>query len=102
MKLVDYCCRKTIPHNMFFTKSRASDDIRVFFFPRTMGNFGADKLYTSFLNVAFCELSGYIPIGDEDLFDTISESYILDRFNQEIQEICDTIESDLKELLKDF
>lgn len=87
---------------MFFTKSRASDDIRVFFFPRTMGNFGADKLYTSFLNVAFCELSGYIPIGDEDLFDTINESYILDRFNQEIQEICDTIESDLKELLKDF
>lgn len=67
-----------------------------------MGNFGADKLYTSFLNVAFCELSGYIPIGDEDLFDTINESYILNRFNQEIQEICDTIESDLKELLNDF
>lgn len=102
MRLVDYCCKKTIPHNMFFTRSKASDDIRVFFFPRTLGNFGADKLYTSFLNVAFCELSGYIPIGDEALFDTISESYILDRFNQEIQDICDTIESDLVELMKDF
>lgn len=74
----------------------------MFFFPRTLGNFGADKLYTSFLNVAFCELSGYVPIGDEELFDTISESYILDRFNQEIQDICDKIESDLIELLKDF
>jgi hypothetical protein len=74
----------------------------VFFFPRTLGNFGAEKLYTNFLNVAFCELSGYIPIGDEELYETISESYILDRINEEIQNICDTIESDLGELIKDF
>lgn len=101
-KLVEYCCQKTIPHNLFFTKPRDSDELRVFFFPRTLGNFGADKLYTSFLNVAFCELSGYIPIGDEELFDTISEKYILDRFNQEILDICDLIENDFVQILKDF
>lgn len=97
--LVEYCCQKTIPHNIFFTKSK-SNELRVFFFPRTLGNFGADKAYTTFLNVAFCELSGYVPIGDEELFDTIKESYILERFNQEIQDICDTIESDFAEIVK--
>lgn len=100
-KLVEYCCEKTIPHNIFFTRSK-TNELRVFFFPRTLGNFGADKLYTTLLNVAFCELSGYIPIGDEELYETIVESYIVDRFNQEIQNICDTIETDLVEILKDF
>lgn len=100
-KLVEYCCQKTIPHNMFFTKSPANE-LRVFFYPRTLGNFGADKIYSSFLNVAFCELSGYIPIGDEELFETISEKYILERFNEEIKDICDKIEQDLIEILKEF
>lgn len=101
-KLVEYCCQKTIPHNLFFTKSQSAVGVRVFFFPRMLGNFGAEKLYTSFLNVAFCELSGYIPIGDEELFDTITENYVLTRFSQEVQNICDTIESDLAEIMKDF
>jgi hypothetical protein len=101
-KLVEYCCQKTIPHNLFFTKPRDSDEIRVFFFPRSQGSFGADKIYSTFLNVAFCELSGYIPIGDEELYDTISENYILDRINQEVQDICDLIENDFVQLFKDF
>lgn len=86
---------------MFFTKSQ-TNELRVFFFPRTLGNFGVEKLYTSFLNVAFCELSGYIPIGDEDLFNSIDETYIIDRFNQEIGDICDKIESDFVEILKEL
>lgn len=100
-KLVDYCCQKTIPHNIFFTRSR-TDELRVFFFPRTLGNFGAEKLYTSFLNVAFCELSGYVPIGDEDLFETISEKEILERFNDEVQDVCDKVEKDFVEILNSF
>lgn len=67
-----------------------------------MGNFGAHKMYSNFLNVAFCELSGYIPIGDEELFERIDQNYVLDRFNEEIDNVCDTIENDLKAILKDF
>lgn len=100
-KLVELCCDKTVPHNMFFTKSQ-TNELRVFFYPRTLGNFGALKLYTSFLNVAFCELSGYVPIGDKDLFSSISETYILDRLSQEIGDICDKIESDFVRVLKEF
>jgi hypothetical protein len=65
-----------------------------------MGNFGAHKMYSNFLNVAFCEMSGYIPIGDEELFDKIDEKYVLERFNDEIQDVCDTIEDDLVAIMK--
>jgi GDP-D-glucose phosphorylase len=101
-KLVEFCCQMTIPHNMFFTKSRTSDETRIFFFPRTKKAFGEDKIYSSFLNVAFCELAGYIPIGDEKLFQTINENYILERFNEEVQDICDVIENDFVRLLSEF
>lgn len=100
-KLIELCCEKVIPHNIFFTRS-GTGELRIFFLPRTLGNFGAEKLYTSFLNVAFCEMSGYIPIGDEELFENIDEKYILDRFAQEVGDICDTIEADFVEILKDF
>lgn len=100
-KLVQYCCEKTIPHNFFFTKSH-NGELRAFFYPRTMGNFGAHKMYSNFLNVAFCELSGYIPIGDEELFEEINENYVLDRFNEEIQNVCDTIEDDFIAIIKDL
>jgi len=100
-KLIELCCRKCVPHNLFFTRS-ASNEIRVFLFPRMKDNLGVDKLYTSFLNVAFCELSGYIPIGDEELFATINESYILDRFRQETGNACEVVENEFVALLKEL
>lgn len=100
-KLVEFCCQQTIPHNMFFTKSHTSNETRIFLFPRSMKSFGTDKIYSSFLNVAFCELAGYIPIGDEELFKSINESYILERFSQEIQNICDVVEKDFVRILSE-
>lgn len=100
-KLVDYCCRKVIPHNFFFTKTETPGEVRVFIFPRTIGNFGVDKLLSSFLQIGFCELAGYIPIGDEELYDKIDETYIIKRFEDEIQNVCSSVEKDFAELLKD-
>lgn len=99
-KLTAYCCEKTIPHNLFLTKSQ-TNEIRIFFYPRSMGNFGTHKMYTNFLNVAFCELSGYCPIGDAELFEKINENYVLERFNEEIQNVCDTIHDDLIKIMKE-
>lgn len=98
-KLVQYCCDKVIPHNFFFTKSRDMKEIRVFFFPRYLNNFNACKVFSTHLNVAFCELSGFVPIGDDELYATITETYIVDRFKQEIEAICDDIEKDLKNIV---
>lgn len=97
-KLIDFCCDKNIPHNLMFTRNK-SNEIRVFLFPHQKSNFGADKVFTSHLNIAFCELSGFIPIGDEELYESISESYVLSRFNDEIGNICDDIEKDFKNIL---
>lgn len=101
-KLLEYCFQKVIPHNFFFTKSQTPGETRVFFFTRTIGNFGVDKLLASFLQIGFCELAGYIPIGDEELYEKISEGYIINRFNEEIQDVCASVEKDFVELLKDF
>ena len=98
--IVKYCCEKVIPHNISLTKSRDLKEIRIFFFPRFLSNFGANKLFSSHLNVAFCELSGYIPVGDDELYDKITESYVLDRFNEEIGAICDEIENDFKYIVE--
>jgi GDP-D-glucose phosphorylase len=99
-KFVQYCCDKVIPHNIFFTKSsKDGSEMRVFFFPRQLDNFGTLKLYSTHLNVAFCELSGFIPIGDDELYESITEAYVLDRFNDEIGTICDEIESDLTNIV---
>jgi hypothetical protein len=97
-KLINFCCDKNIPHNLMFTRTSSSEEIRVFIFPHEKTNFGADKVFTSHLNIAFCELSGFIPIGDEELYESITESYVLGRFNDEIGNICDEIESDLKNI----
>lgn len=101
-KLIEYCCQKNIPHNLFVTRRSKFDEICIFLFPRHVANFGVDKVYTSHLNVAFCELSGYIPIGDEELFDSIEENYILGRFHQEMGKICDEIENDFIKLINDL
>lgn len=98
-EIVKYCCEKVIPHNLTLTKSRDLKDIRIFFFPRFLSNFGANKVFSSHLNVAFCEMSGYIPVGDDELYETITESYVIDRFNEEIGTICDEIENDLKNIV---
>lgn len=97
--LVEYCCTKIIPHNIFITKSHASDETRIFLFPRSMKKFGFDKSCTSLLNVAICELGGFISLGDEELFNTISESYVVDRFQQEILDICELVENDFINLM---
>lgn len=101
-KLIQYCCEKTIPHNFFFTKSQTPGETRAFFFVRTVGNFGVDKMLASYLQIGFCELAGYIPIGDEELYESIDENYIINRFKQEIEDVCASVEKDFAEILKDF
>lgn len=64
-KLVSHLCDQNIPHNVFFTGgtfNAASNVIRVFVFPRK--NICESKQFVPF-NIAFCELSGYVPVGSE-------------------------------------
>lgn len=96
-KLIEICCDKNIPHNLLLTK-RKTAEIGVFIFPHAKSNFGVDKVSSSHLNIAFCELSGFIPIGDEELYESITETYVLSRFNDEIENVCDDIEDDFRKI----
>lgn len=60
-KITEFFCIKSIPHNIFWTWSSHSDQklVKIFIFPR---NNLTDKVLSSF-NVAFCELTGYVPVG---------------------------------------
>lgn len=63
-KLIEYFCATSLPHNIFCTNGNSNDGnvVKVFVFPR--GNMAEVKEFSSF-NVAFCELSGYIPTGSK-------------------------------------
>lgn len=66
VKLIEYFCATSLPHNIFCTKGNSDDGngnvVKVFVFPR--GNMQDIKEFSSF-NIAFCELSGYIPTGSK-------------------------------------
>lgn len=91
--MVDLCCTRNIPHNIFFTFG-VNEDLRCFFFPR-LSDFVSDKVFTSHLNIAFCELSGYIPVGDEEMYDKMDENYVLGRIKEELGSVCSDIEGDV-------
>lgn len=60
-KIVEYFFLKSIPHSIFWTFGTHSNQniVKVFIFPRYKLT---DKLSSSF-NAAFCELTGFVPIG---------------------------------------
>lgn len=66
VKLIEYFCANSLPHNIFCTKENSEKDngnvVKVFVFPRR--NVEDVKEFGSF-NIAFCELSGYIPTGSK-------------------------------------
>ncbi|XP_026479599.1 GDP-D-glucose phosphorylase 1 [Ctenocephalides felis] len=68
-----------IPHNIFMTFGKTlnetckSNALRILIFPRK-DSFGC-KLSLSF-NLAFCELSGYIPVGNLESFNTLTEEAV--------------------------
>lgn len=62
-RMVDLFCRKSIPHNLFWTWGTHLGQhlVKIFIFPRRRF---ADKIQSAY-NVAFCELVGYVPVGGE-------------------------------------
>lgn len=62
MVLVEFFCQNQIPHNLFisYEKTDNSEIIKIFVYPRE--EMCTAKEFSSF-NIAFCELSGYVPVG---------------------------------------
>ncbi|XP_063704227.1 GDP-D-glucose phosphorylase 1 [Culicoides brevitarsis] len=74
-KLVDYLCDHGIAHNALITYERVATAgvLRLFVWPREKPRM--NKNLAPF-NVGFCELAGYVTLGNEELFETHTEESI--------------------------
>lgn len=64
-RLIQHFWSKVVPHNLFWTFGGVDgcEHLKLFIFPRMQMH---DKISAS-LNVAFCELSGYVAVGSESM-----------------------------------
>lgn len=104
MRLVRGLCERQIPHNVFFTMAehRADDDdtnpaaiIRIFVFPKE--HHSQAKEFST-MNMASCELSGYVTIGNADHYAIVSEEMIVARMRAEVGGACERIVGELAKL----
>lgn len=74
-RLIEYFWTKMVPHNLFWTFGAVDGRqvLKIFIFPRMQMH---DKMSAT-LNVAFCELSGYVVVGSKSKF----ISHLYDRRN---------------------
>lgn len=93
MRLVNALCERQIPHNIFFTIAEQDDSIiRIFVFPKE--HHSATKEFSTF-NVAACELSGYVTIGNADQYAIVNEAMIVAKMRAEVGGSCERIVDEL-------
>lgn len=113
-ELLEFLCKQNIPHNIFITPDRAHEFKRLKLFIYARENHCNIKDLTA-LNLAFCELSGYIPVGgrpimlftyfrnntfllDTGLYENLSEELVIERIKEESRNVYDLIYKFLNEL----
>lgn len=85
-ELTKWMVESLIPHNLYFLKE--SNIVKVFVFAKkeavivkTLGQ----------VNLAFCELAGYVPVGDGDVYDGLIESTLISSYNYVSGDIYDKL-----------
>lgn len=73
-RIIDYCFEIELPHNLFITRRRNGDVIRLIIWTRE-AEFGVKNDLE--LNAAFCEFSGYFICKTRETFDTLTEEQCL-------------------------
>lgn len=98
-KFVNFCCINTIPHNVLFTYGGTEhNEIRIFFYVRTAKHLKVHEFHADFMIIGFPEFSGYFYIATEDLYNSITEKILIENLQQQIENVCDDIESDIVKL----
>ncbi|XP_037939358.1 GDP-D-glucose phosphorylase 1 isoform X1 [Teleopsis dalmanni] len=86
---VMWLCENNFPHNIFMTKCINSiNKLKIFIYYRQEFCVIKDL---SYYNIAFCELSGYVPVGDKSLFDKLTEKDVIERIQNESGKISKNI-----------
>ncbi|KAG4073860.1 hypothetical protein HA402_014065 [Bradysia odoriphaga] len=87
-KIVAYFCEQNIPHNVVFTyKAMGSRTVVItYIYPRSQVNTVKD--YTN-INIACCELAGFVNAGCEKTYNEITEEILLENIKNQMGEIPD-------------
>ncbi|XP_054733321.1 GDP-D-glucose phosphorylase 1 isoform X1 [Anastrepha obliqua] len=78
-----WLCDHNIPHNLFLTPTRNEQDkdtLKVFVFARKSFCYVKDL---NVCNIGFCEISGYVTVGDEHLFESLTEQQVITKIKDE-------------------
>ncbi|XP_023180114.1 GDP-D-glucose phosphorylase 1 isoform X2 [Drosophila hydei] len=75
-RLTEWLCNNKLPHNLFMTQDRQTNDLRVFLFVRSTYCVSKDA---SVFNVGFCELVGFFPLSDEAKLQNLTEPIVIER-----------------------
>lgn len=96
MRLVRLLCDRDIPHNVLFTLGDGvAERLRIVVFPKASAS--TAKEFSTF-NVAFCELSGYVPLGNAALYDTLTEAEIVAKMRSNVGDVCERLADEVAEL----
>lgn len=95
--LIEFMCQNNIPHNIFLTPDRSKEGrkLKVFLYARE--HHYKIKDITA-MNAAFCEFSGYITVGDIELFNNLTEEQVLRKFKEDYGNVYTLIYKYLSEL----
>ncbi|XP_055378122.1 GDP-D-glucose phosphorylase 1 [Condylostylus longicornis] len=88
-EFIKFLCKESIPHNLSIIKLQ-DHVIRVFIFIRE--NPCVVKDYTK-INIAFCEFSGYFPVGDKILYESLNEEFLIKKIKLETGNCFDKVKA---------
>lgn len=75
--LITWMLESLIPHNLYFLKD--SNYVKIFVFAKK------EAIVVKALgqvNLAFCELTGYVPVGDQNVYDGLNEDSLLSSYKE--------------------
>uniref|UniRef100_W8BQ44 GDP-D-glucose phosphorylase 1 n=1 Tax=Ceratitis capitata TaxID=7213 RepID=W8BQ44_CERCA len=86
-----WLCDHDIPHNLFLTPYRSGESVKAlkaFVFCRR--NFCYVKTLNTY-NIGFCELAGYVTVGEEELFETVTEQDVIAKIRKETGDVYNEV-----------
>uniref|UniRef100_A0A1B0DFM8 GDP-D-glucose phosphorylase 1 n=1 Tax=Phlebotomus papatasi TaxID=29031 RepID=A0A1B0DFM8_PHLPP len=100
-QLVNFLCERSIPHNIFITSGSFEGTAckRILIFPRDNRYLSKDKELSGF-NIAFCELSSYIPVGSEEIYNALTEDVIIEKIQAEMGNVFYAIKDEIVEMFQ--
>ncbi|XP_055913199.1 GDP-D-glucose phosphorylase 1 [Eupeodes corollae] len=96
-ELIKFMCHHNIPHNIFITRDRTQTNkrLKLFIYARDQHYIVKD---TTVLNAGFCEFSGYVTVGDSELFNSLTEEKVFEKLKSESANVYTLIYKYLNEL----